>query len=224
MTAIHIPDYVAWIGYFAAASGVALFAVATMIPLRVIGLVHNVAQIAFGLLAGVWPTVIQHTILLPLNAWRLRQMLLLVKEVKEAAAGDHSMEWLKPFTKRRTFAAGTMLFEKGAVADRMYFLLEGRLHLPDLGADIHPGVLVGELGMLAPGAKRTQNVVCASDCELLELAYERIYELYYQNPDFGFYFLRLASERLFDNIARLERELAEARAELAQLGQRAAAE
>jgi hypothetical protein len=37
----------------------------TMIPLRVSGIAHNLGQIAFGLLAGIYPTVIQHVILLP---------------------------------------------------------------------------------------------------------------------------------------------------------------
>jgi len=215
--------YIPWIGYFAAASGVAMFAMATMIPLRITGLVHNVASITFGLLAGVYPTVVQHTILLPLNSWRLYQMLKLVKNVKQAVAGDHSMDWLKPFTARRNFQAGAKLFGKGDAADRMYFVISGRLRLPEIGAEILPGMLIGELGMLSPDTQRTHTIECVEDCELLELTYERIEELYYQNPTFGFYFLRLSSQRLFDNIARLERELAESRADVARL-RRVAAE
>lgn len=221
MTRQTLSEIVPWIGYFAAASGVAMFAMATMIPLRITGLVHNVASIAFGLLAGVYPTVVQHTILLPLNSWRLYQMVRLIRNVKEAVAGDHSMDWIKPFTTRRHLGAGETLMEKGAEADRMYFLVSGKLALPELGTEMLPGVIVGELGMLSPGTKRTRTIVCAEDCEVLELTYERIKELYYQNPTFGFYFLRLSSERLFDTIARLERELAESRAEVARLSQAA---
>ncbi len=217
MTVQHITQYVTWIGYFAALIGVAMFAVATMIPLRILGLVHNAASIVFGLLAGIYPTVVQHMILLPLNGYRLYQMTQLIKNVKAAASGDHSMEWIKPFTTKRVFSAGTTLFEKGDEADRMYFILNGRLHLPEIDTDILPGVLVGELGMISPGSKRTRTIVCAEDCELLELTYSRIEELYFQNPSFGFYFLRLASERLFDNIERLEKELAESRAEVVRL-------
>ena len=49
---LHLHPIIPWIGYFAAASGVAMFAMATMIPLLITGLVHNVASIVFGLLAG----------------------------------------------------------------------------------------------------------------------------------------------------------------------------
>jgi CRP-like cAMP-binding protein len=37
-------------------------------------------------------------------------------------------------------------------------------------------------------------------------------QLYFQNPKFGFYFLRLAAQRLLQNNVRLEDELARARA------------
>jgi hypothetical protein len=205
------------IGYTAAGLGVATFVMATMIPLRLTGIASNAVSIIFGLLTGVYPMVVQHTILLPLNGYRLWQMTKLIKSVKAAATGDHNMEWLKPFTTRRSFKAGDTVFEKGAEADRMYFVVSGRLRLPEIDVDIRPGAVVGELGMLAPDGKRTRTVVCAENCEVLEIFYVKIEELYYQNPTFGFYFLRVASERLFDNIARLERELAASKAEVARL-------
>ncbi|HWH92203.1 MAG TPA: Crp/Fnr family transcriptional regulator, partial [Candidatus Binatia bacterium] len=57
------------------------------------------------------------------------------------------------------------------------------------------------------------------DGEVLTASYQQVKELYFQNPQFGFYFLRLTSERLFDNIARLEQELARKNEALALLGQ-----
>ena len=208
---------IAIIGYMAAALGVATFVMATMIPLRLTGIASNAVSIIFGLLTGVYPMVVQHTILLPLNAYRLWQMTKLIKNVKAAAADHHSMDWLKPFTTRHSFKAGETVMVKGADADRMFFVVSGRLRLPEINVEILPGALVGELGMLAPDGKRTQTVVCAENCEALEITYVRLEELYYQNPTFGFYFLRVASERLFDNIARLERELAASKAEVARL-------
>jgi hypothetical protein len=40
---------------------------------------------------------------------------------------------------------------------------------------------------------------------VLTINYDKVRELYFQNPEFGFYFLRLTSERLMQNVARLER-------------------
>jgi len=42
--------------------------------------------------------------------------------------------------------------------------------------------------------------------------YEQVEQLYYQNPTFGFYFLRLSTARLFDTVRRLEAELEQRRA------------
>jgi CRP-like cAMP-binding protein len=62
--------------------------------------------------------------------------------------------------------------------------------------------------MLSPDNKRTATVECIEDGKVLSITYEQVEQLYYQNPTFGFYLLRLATARLFDNVARLEGELA----------------
>ena len=44
---------------------------------------------------------------------------------------------------------------------------------------------------------------------VLSVTYDQVEQLYVQNPAFGFYFLRLASARLFQNISTLEQRLAQ---------------
>ena len=39
---------------------------------------------------------------------------------------------------------------------------------------------------------------------MLEISYDQVRQLYFQNPAFGFYFLELTARRLFDTIARQE--------------------
>jgi len=73
------------------------------------------------------------------------------------------------------------------------------------------GQVVGELGLMAPDHSRTQTLECLEEGEILQITYEQVKQLYVQNPRFGFYFLQLSTRRLFENIARLERELAESR-------------
>jgi CRP-like cAMP-binding protein len=63
---------------------------------------------------------------------------------------------------------------------------------------------MGELGFVAPKNRRTQTVKCIEDGDVLTITYEKLLELYFQNPEFGYYFLRLTSERLMQNISRLE--------------------
>jgi hypothetical protein len=44
---------------------------------------------------------------------------------------------------------------------------------------------------------------------ILSVSYIKVEELYVQNPEFGFYFLRLSSARLFQNIETLQQQLAQ---------------
>jgi CRP-like cAMP-binding protein len=139
-------------------------------------------------------------------------MLRLVREVRAASQGDLSMGWLKPFTSTRRFDSGDVVFRKGDVADTMFFVVSGRYRVAELGIDVPAGGVVGELGLLAPEGSRTQTLECVEKGEVLQIRYEQVKQLYYQNPQFGFYLLQLVSRRLFENNARLEGELAACRA------------
>jgi CRP/FNR family cyclic AMP-dependent transcriptional regulator len=54
------------------------------------------------------------------------------------------------------------------------------------------------------------------------MSYDSIEQLYFQNPHFGFYFLKLTTRRLFENVSRLEGKLAERDDELTKLRAQAA--
>ncbi len=208
-------------GYIAALLVFMTFWMKTMVPLRLAGLASNVFFIAYGALLVAYPVLILHVLLLPLNLLRLREMLQLTKRVGEAAAGDHDMAWIKPFTSVRRMQVGDILFRKGDTADRLFIVVSGRCRLLDSNIEIPPGAVVGELALLAPDKARTQSLQCMEGGELLEITYGQIKQLYYQNPKFGFYFLELTSKRLFDNVARLESEIEQLRARLAAGGDEA---
>jgi CRP/FNR family transcriptional regulator, cyclic AMP receptor protein len=89
-------------GYLAAALVFLTFYMKTMIPLRMIGICSNCMFIIYGSLDGLYPVLVLHLILLPLNGLRLREMLRLTKQVQAAGQGDLYMDWLKPFTSTRT--------------------------------------------------------------------------------------------------------------------------
>lgn len=205
------------IGYFNAGLGVMMLAVRTMIPLRMTGIAHNVVSILFGFFSGVYPMLVQHMILLPINTLRLIQMRRLIRDVRAASSHDHSMDWLKPFTQQRKLKAGEVLFHKDEEADRMFFVVSGQLRLRGIDVVLNPGAMVGELGFLSTDKRRAQTVECVTDTTLLTIGYDRLEELYFQNPEFGFYFLRLATARLFDNIGRLEQTVLGREREIARL-------
>jgi len=201
------------IGYVAALFVFVTFWMKTMIPLRALGIASNIFFIGYGYMASAYPPLFLHLLLLPLNSVRLYQMLQLSKQVQEAAAGNLNMDWLKPFTSAHRMRVEDIVFRKGEIADRMFFVVSGRCVLKESGIDIRPGAVVGELAFLSPDKSRTQTMECVEAGELLEITYGQVRQLYYQNPKFGFYFVELASKRLFENLGRLEAEVARLRSQ-----------
>jgi CRP-like cAMP-binding protein len=198
-------------GYLAAGLVFLTFYMQTMIPLRIVGICANVAFIIYGYLNGLYPVLVLHLGLLPLNSLRLRQMLHLTRQVRLASRGDLNMEWVKPFAVMRNAQANEVLFSKGEEADNMFVAISGRYALVESGIEIAPTQIVGEFAFLAPSRKRTQTLRCVESGTLLQLAYNQVEQLFFQNPKFGFFFLRLITARLFQNIDRLESEITQLR-------------
>jgi len=201
LASITIANILALIG---AIFFVATLLMRTMVPLRVTGIISDVFFIGYGVLSGTMTTLFLYILLLPINIFRLGQMLKLVKRARIAAQGDLSMDWLKPFMTRRQYRKGDVLFRKGDRANEMFFTVTGKFLVTELGIELPPGRLVGELGFLSPDNRRTQSLECTEDGQVLAITYDRLLEIYFQNPEFGYYVLRLSTERLLQNIGRLE--------------------
>src|ERR1700726_19509 len=181
----------------------------TMVPLRVANMVGCAFFVGFGALAHDVKTLLLYLLMLPINAVRLRQMLNLVKKARTATQGDMSMEWLKPFMTERKYRKGDILFRKDEPADEMLLTVTGKFLVQEIGVELPPGRLMGELGFLTPDNRRTATIECIEDGHVLGITYEKRLEIFLQNPQFGYYFLVLTSQRLLENIARLEGTLAQ---------------
>jgi len=194
---------------FASIFVIATTTMKTMIPLRVLGIFTNLVLIATAIPSRNYLIIVVQALVLVLNSYRLHQMLQLVREVKKSVQGDLSMDWLKPFMTERKCATGEVLFYKDEKAEDMLYIVSGRFRLVESGIELPVGAIVGELGMLSPSNMRTQTLECIEAGLILSVSYTKVEELYVQNPEFGFYFLRLASARLFENIEKLEQRLAQ---------------
>ena len=181
----------------------------TMVPLRVSNMFGCAFFAGFGILSGDIKTLLLYLLLLPINGLRLHQMLNLVKKARNAAKGDMSIEWLKPFMTERKYRKGDVVFKKDAPAHEMFLTVTGEFLVTEIGVVLPPGRLMGELGFLSPDNRRTATVKCTEDGHVLTITYDKLLEIYFQDPQFGYYFLVLTSQRLLENIARLEAVIAQ---------------
>jgi CRP-like cAMP-binding protein len=209
MDTSHLAEHAGTAGQlFASVFVVATISMRTMIPLRVFAILTNIVLISTAIPSHNYLVILVQSLVLVLNSYRLHQMLQLVRDVKKSVSSDLSMEWLKPFMTERNCAAGEALFYKDEKAEEMLYIVSGRFRLVESGIELPVGAIVGELGMLSPSNVRTQTLECVEAGVILSVSYSKVEELYVQNPAFGFYFLRLASARLFENIGKLEDRLA----------------
>ena len=133
-----------------------------MVPLRVANRVGCTFFAIFGALSGSVATFLLYLLLLPVNAVRLRQLLKLVKKARNATQGDMSMEWLKPFMTERKYRRGDRLFRKDDAATEMFLTVTGKFLVKEIGVELLPGRLMGELGFLTPNNRRAATAASSA--------------------------------------------------------------
>jgi CRP-like cAMP-binding protein len=90
-----------------------------------------------------------------------------------------------------------MLFRKGDKATHLYLLCQGSVRLPEIEVVVsEEGAMIGEIGLFAPDHERTTSAICQTGVVALILTEDKVLQLYYQNPRFGFALVQLVIRRL----------------------------
>jgi CRP-like cAMP-binding protein len=95
--------------------------------------------------------------------------------------------------------ADEVLFRQGDIADAMYFLTDGRVRFEEVNVEVGKGNLFGEIGIFTNDQLRTATAKCAENCSLMKVSADKVRELYYQNPEFGFFLVGLITRRLMED-------------------------
>ena len=202
-----MPLWVEIAGYIASVLVVSTFYMKTMLPLRIFAIGSNVAFMTYGYFGHLYPVLILHLFLFPLNIIRLHQIKKLTKDVREAAKGEFSLEWFTPYMSKTSYKKGTNIFTKGESANKIFYIHDGRIRLTALDAMVQTkflerGAVLGEIGIFAPDRKRTATAITEEDTVIYSIDEDKIIQLYYQNPKLAFYLVKLITRRLIENLTR----------------------
>jgi CRP/FNR family transcriptional regulator, cyclic AMP receptor protein len=193
------PHLVEFFGVAAAAASLYAAQSKTIIPLRAAAIAANFLAMIYFLMHEIYPTFMLNAVMLPLNAWRLRSMIRLIRETDAAAKSDMNAEWLLPYTRPKNFKAGAIIMERGEYATAAYYIVSGEVEVVDINQTFGKGTLIGEIGLFTPDGRRTKTVRCKTDVQTAAIDYDQFKELYFQNPQFGFRLLHLVVARFQTN-------------------------
>ncbi len=184
------------VGVAAAAASLYAANARTIIPLRVAAIVANALAMAYSFMHGTYPTFVLNAVLLPLNAWRLHQMLGLIRDIEAATRSDMNVDWLLPYMRPQAFKAGDTIMMRGEYATGAFYIADGEVEIVEIGKTYGKGTLLGEIGLFTPDGRRTMTARCRTDVQAARIDYDQFKELYFQNPQFGFRLLHLIVARL----------------------------
>jgi CRP/FNR family cyclic AMP-dependent transcriptional regulator len=196
-------DLISWsesLGYLAAAAVLASFAMKNMMALRLVALVSNVAFISYALADGLTPVLVLHSLLLPLNLFRLAQMQRIAREAERAVNRDEGFSWLLPVGESVVLGENEVLFRKDDAADAMYVIAEGEIEIVGYGAVLGPGDLLGEIGLFSREQKRMATARARTPARLSRITGAKVRRLHFDNPYFAFQVTRLIANRLLDDV------------------------
>lgn len=205
-----VMQIVAWIASFFVFCS---FFMKTMIPLRIVAIISNFTFITyallglkFGIFEKVYPIFVLHVMLLPLNIVRLYQMKNLVKKVHDASSdsSDSSeVDYLIPYMDKHSYYKNHVLFKKDDEADKIFFIELGSILLPEINKVLQKGSVLGEVGIFSAENTRATSGICNANCIIHEIHRDKVLELYYQNPKFGFFLMRTVTRIVKDNVEEM---------------------
>ena len=194
-------------GYIASALVFMTFYMRTMLPLRIVAMVSNVAFIAYALIDGLTPILILHSALLPLNLLRLLQIRELTAQVEKAATEEFSARAILPFMKKRVVRADEILFAANDRADELFYIVEGEIFLPEVQEAVGPGAFLGEFALFTETGRRTATAIARTDGIVMTLTKKAVLTALMQHPLLGIHLLKLITVRLLQNAGLSDRQL-----------------
>jgi CRP-like cAMP-binding protein len=131
------------------------------------------------------------------------ELLRLSRRIRAARQADIDFDWLTQLVSPRRFADKEVLFRKGDRPDNLYYVVSGTVRLSEADISLGAGEFLGEIAFFTDAKERTLTAVCDGPCEIVPINESTFMRLYYQNPAFGVYIVRLISRRLLQGMREM---------------------
>ena len=157
------------IGYLSSVLVFVAFFMRTMVPLRYVAIASNITFIVWSQALNIWPVLVLHTALLPLNVIRLVQIRRMLSRIETARGTGLDLSVLAVGLRAERHVAGTVLFARGDKGDAAFLVAKGEVEIAELHKNLRAGQLFGEVALLSPDGLRIATALCATDVELYRI-------------------------------------------------------
>lgn len=177
-------DWVELIGYAGTTLTVVAYAMKSSVRLRIAGIMSSLAFLTYGALTQSYPVMLMEMLLLPLNLWRLWQMLRLMRSATPTIdQGQGRLDWLLPHMLRVHLKPGCHLFTCGDQANRLMVIVSGTVNWR--GEQFGPGAVIGDADLFDHHRRQNGSAYAETAIEIAITPKSRLAEIYFENPAFG---------------------------------------
>lgn len=194
-------DWIEAIGWSASLLTIATYSMNTMLTLRILAIVSSVLFLSYALILQVWPLFGMELILLPINGYRLWQIVSLRGRIKQAPEGGDDFSVIRTYGKVRHIKAGTIIFKRGDPVDQLYYIGAGKVVIEEVGIEMSAGDIFGEIAFFTDAARRTATARCVRDTQVYEVDKKRFMRLQFEDPSFGLSVMRTVTRRLSQTVS-----------------------
>jgi len=117
----------------------------------------------------------------------------------ESASSAQPFHWPLSSMRKEVFRKGDCLFKLGDKADRMFYLHQGAVRLPEIKKTVSAGQVIGELGLFSPRSERTASAICEEDLEAYSISRKEVIEFLREDPTLAIDMMQVTFKRLLEN-------------------------
>lgn len=172
-----MPDAIIMLGFCGAGLSLSAWAMKRTLYMRMLSLASSLCLVTYGIAVEAWPVIVTNGGLLPLNAFRLWQLLTVLKAARGAVEDP---AWLVPHSRVLTIADGEPLVSAGEPARRLVLILSGAAAAAE--ARLGPGDFAGDGRPFQPDLTESRTVLACGEARVAVVRLPPLEDYALQDP------------------------------------------
>lgn len=118
----------------------------------------------------------------------------------QVAFDEAGFGWPLAFMRREQFRKGDFLFKAGDPAEKLYYIADGSILLPELGRSVGAGQVLGEVGIFSPNRSRSASAVAEVDVDTYAMGREEVRQLMSRDPGLATNLIEVVLKRVMGQL------------------------